>query len=164
MQAGRDASTVSVPIAFRSQGLTVAHCGGAFSSSSLVLWCGEKHAFAWLVSVAWQSSENRLPQAVVGEALLRQGSWVSCPSSLEKMCSARYTCAACFAEGVQKDVNLHLCLGYPRHEECVKAIILGSISNVFSHTHALDTDCLSQLVIWFNPLHLKHFIKASLEY
>lgn len=59
LQAGLDASAVLLLKAFRSQELTMVHCGGASSSLSLVLRCGRGHALAWLVSVALQKSEHR---------------------------------------------------------------------------------------------------------
>ena len=52
LQAGWNASAVLVLKDFRCQEVTRVHCGGVFSSLSLVLLCGGEHASAWLVSVA----------------------------------------------------------------------------------------------------------------
>lgn len=50
LRAGWDASAVLVLKAFRSQEVTIVPCGGAFSSLSVVLWCGGELALACLVS------------------------------------------------------------------------------------------------------------------
>lgn len=64
-----------------------------------VVW--REQALVRLVSVAGQSSENRWPPGVAGEArALGQRPWVSQrPGSRQKTRSAGYTCAACFAKG-----------------------------------------------------------------
>ena len=50
LQAGRDASAVLVPKTFRRQEVTIVPCGGAFSSLSVVLWCGGELVLACSVS------------------------------------------------------------------------------------------------------------------